>query len=186
MMAQEPNKRRFYDRDPVTADSLELIATFPSELQKTLAVGLNNIAIKDFNAEAKLHNFRSLGKDIVLPLYKSKQKLREYDQNQDFHNAINYLRILSQQERSSVSRKVIDIAAYLQQYLKACKKTRTKASRSTAEQIRDTYIEEGAESAGQLTQGICQDVIDSAQQPGTDISFDENKIRYDSHNASSE
>jgi hypothetical protein len=179
--APTTENRRFYDQDRIIGHSVELIKTFPIDVQHALAKGISMIAIKDHRADDRMHNFKSRGTETILPLYKSKKKRRYYDLNADFHNSINYFRILNKQECHDIARKVLGIASQVKNYLQTCKDVKKKPLQRNVEEIRDTYVEQGADRAEEYVQTLCDDLASMVGAPLTDISFDENRIRGTSH-----
>src|SRR5690242_14856760 len=94
-MTQQSTFKRWYDRQPKLSQAFKLIILLPDEVRSIISESLMLIANREFNANERENSFRTLGHDKILGLHKSKNKRREYDQNELLHKAMNYLYILS-------------------------------------------------------------------------------------------
>lgn len=147
-------KKRFYDLDVNVAQAVQLLMLFPDEIQSIIADGLSYIAEREFKANEILKELKSLGRDKVLAIYNSQKKRRDYDKNPSVHRAMNYLMILSDENRRFIAQQIIGLMGYLQNYLKACRKYESSASLDTMESITGVYLELGVQEVQQLIRAI--------------------------------
>jgi hypothetical protein len=139
--------KRFYDGEPTTSQVVNLMLKFPDELQTVLGNSMSEIAARDFNADEILNDLKSLGTEKVLSMYKSKQKKRDYDRNAAFHQAMNYMMVMSSQNRQAISGKVLVLMGHMQEYLQVCKERNASPSAQVMADIADVYIKEGSDQA---------------------------------------
>jgi hypothetical protein len=145
-----PKQQRFYDLDISMSQAVALLLLFPDEMQAVIADGLSYIAEKEFRANDIIRELKSLGRDKVLAIFNSKRKRREYDQNAAVHRALNYLLVLSEENRQLISRKILSLMGYLQEYLHTCRTYDNVPSLETFESITAAYIQLGAMEAKKL------------------------------------
>lgn len=150
----EPSALRWYDRHKTVSRSVKLIETFPEEIQVIIAQGIISLAERECQARELMSNLRSLGPDKVLGIFKSKNRRRSYDQSGPVHQAMNYLFILSEENRLFVASQVIEIVNYIYEYLKSCKRYEIDANHEDVVELTQTYIDSGAEEAKQLLVNI--------------------------------
>lgn len=141
------NTRRFYEEHPTVRKAVESLFLFPDDIQRIIAKGFSIIAERDCNAVELLKEFRTLGTERVLSLYKSKKKQRKYDKNPVVHDAMNYMLVMNEKSRVFLASKVIDLVGFMQDYLHVCKTHSTAPQIETVETIATTYIEHGPEQA---------------------------------------
>ncbi|WP_373533526.1 hypothetical protein [Vampirovibrio sp.] len=132
--------RRFYDGDRLVGDSINITRQLTQDLQGVIAAGFSFIAIQDHQADHRLGNLKSLGSETILPLYKSKNKRRDYDQVAEFHVALNYLRVLEPEERQSVSQRILGLVKFAQDYQDKCKFRALLPNKKKLEEVRDAYL----------------------------------------------
>lgn len=153
------SNQRFYDRDKSVCAAVNLTRQLPQDFQGLIADGINTVAVRDHQADEKLSHLKSLGAERILPLYKSKNKRRDYDTVPEFHTAMNYLRILEEDERRKVTDTIIDLAEFAHHYLETCRYTACIPDQKKIEQVRDTYLEMETAQAMQYLQAIRQEVL---------------------------
>lgn len=141
------SNRRFYEGNPTVKLAVDSLFLFPDEIQRIIAKGFSTIAERDCNALELLKEFRMLGSDRVLALYKSKRKQRKYDNNPTVHGAMNYLLVMNEKSRVFLATKVIELVGFMQDYLKICKSHSYSPQIQTVEKISDVYIEHGPDAA---------------------------------------
>jgi hypothetical protein len=145
---QQPmSNRRFYEDHPTVKTAVESLFLFPDDIQRIIARGFSIIAERDCNALELLKEFRTLGSERVLALYKSKKKQRKYDQNPIVHEAMNYMLVMNEKSRVFLASKVIELVGFMQTYLKLCKQYATAPETEAIEAISHTYVEHGPEKA---------------------------------------
>jgi hypothetical protein len=116
-------------------------------MQGVIAAGFSVLAIREHQADRRLGKLKSMGRDQVLHLYKSKNKRRACDQVSEFHVALNHLRVLEVDERQNVSQRILALAKFAQDYLDKCKFTALLPSKQKLEEVRDTYLQLETEKA---------------------------------------
>ena len=149
MSAQQTHKR-WYDRQPRLAQGVRMLFLFPSEVKSIVSEATVLIANREFQDTEELQSFRTLGTDKILGLHKSKNKRREYDQNELLHKAMNYLYILSNENQDFMAEHILKMVQYIQDYLSACKAFQTEPSVEEVAQVTAAYVEGGAPEAEAL------------------------------------
>lgn len=145
------------------SEAVNVTRQLPRDMQGIIATGLSMVAIRDHQADHKIGNLKSIGTDKVLPLYKSKNKRRDYDQVSEFHMAMNYLQILEEPERRDVSGKMIELVEFARDYLEKCRYTAILPEKRKVERIRDIYLGLEREKARQYLETIRQEFLTSLQ-----------------------
>lgn len=140
-------KRRFYEKHSAVSQAVESLLLFPDDIQRIIAKGFSTIAERDCQAAEIMKEFKSLGTDKVLALYKSKTKKRKYDQNPITHQAMNYLMIMSDESQIFMAGKIMELVGFMQDYLKLCKRHAVTPQRESVETISNTYVMRGATEA---------------------------------------
>jgi hypothetical protein len=143
----DSSKKRFYDEDPTVSQAVEALFIFPDEIQSIIAQAFAKIAERDCNAAEILKEFRTLGSERVLALYKSKKKQRKYDKNPTVHNAMNYLMVMDEKSRRFLATKVIELIGFMQTYFGVCRQHSTSPELSAIEAIAGAYAENGPAAA---------------------------------------
>ncbi|MEB3286234.1 MAG: hypothetical protein VKJ04_01900 [Vampirovibrionales bacterium] len=141
--------RRWYEREPMVKQSIELLETFPDEILTIVAEGVNKVAEQEFRAAELMKTYKSLGQEKIISLYKSKNKLRSYDKNAMMHKAVNYFLLISEENRLVMSTKVIELVGVVRDYLHVCKEASEPPVALHVTTIRDSYVEAGLKGARQ-------------------------------------
>ncbi len=139
------NKYRFYDRDVNVSRAVELLLVLPFDLQSIIADGIAFIAEQEFRANELLRELKSLGTEKVLAVYKSKQRKRDYDKNPAMHKAINYLMVLSDDNRLWMAKKIVGLVAHLKEYLQTCRLYSMSPTQQGVGSLTRAYTHQGAE-----------------------------------------
>lgn len=147
---------RFYDREKVVQKAIELIPHFPEKIQIVVAKGISLLAIAEYGADKKMKSLKSMGSDKVMALHKSQLKRRRYDMLPELHHAVNYLKILSSDERQMVCVKIVQVARCIDHYLEVCETCRIEPETVTVEKFRDTYIDQGPDQAEAYLKIVCE------------------------------
>jgi hypothetical protein len=134
--------------------SVELLETFPGEIQAVIAEGIIRLAERECQANEALSNLRSLGPDKVLGIFKSKNRRRGYDKNNPMHQAMNYLFILSDQNRVFIANQVIELVNFIYEYLKICRMYQVSARLEEVSELIRLYLEAGTVEAHQMLEDI--------------------------------
>ncbi len=142
--------RRWYDRDQKSSLAIETILKLPPEMQQIICKAVMQLAEKEIKDREDLENFRSVGMDKILSLYKAKERKREYDRNDQMHDTLNYLGLLSEENRCFVSQVVLDIMLLIQEYLKMCQENDLAVRRRDFEDLTAAYVRRGSSYARQL------------------------------------
>ncbi len=150
-------KKRFYDQDPAISRAVEVLMLLPEEMQSIIADGMSLIAEEEFKANELLNDFRSIGTDKVLAIYKSKQKKRKYDKNPSTHRAMNYMMVLSPENRLLISKKIVELMGYVQDYLKACQANHVDADNLVVGNLTDVYVKFGSDETRQFLRAVQQE-----------------------------
>lgn len=141
------SKDRFYEKDPLVKQAVDAMFLFPPEVQVIIASGFSLIAESDCKAKELMNDSKSLGTEKVLALYKSKQKRRPYDFDPTLHQAMNYLMIMSEENRRFLATKIIEMIGFMQDYLKVCQEYTEAPQSQTIEGITKTYSRQGPTEA---------------------------------------
>lgn len=141
---------RFYDQDPVLSQAVQVMRMFPEDMQAIIADSLSMIAERECQASALMEDLKSIGTEKVLAIYKSKQKKRDYDQSPSLHRAMNYLSILSGENRAFIARKIMELMGYIQEYLKTCQGHSIPAETQAVEALADVYVKFGPDRCKQF------------------------------------
>ncbi|HEY9685483.1 MAG TPA: hypothetical protein V6C52_00760 [Coleofasciculaceae cyanobacterium] len=153
---QQLSYQRWYDKHQTVSKSVKLLETFPEEIQVIISEGIVRLAIRECQANELMDNLRSLGPEKVLGIFKSKNKRRSYDNNSTVHQAMNYLYIMTDENRLFIAGQVIEIVNFIYEYLKECKKFKMSAQLEDVSSITQAYIESGSDEARRLLAGIQQ------------------------------
>lgn len=156
---------RWYDKRPTVARSVETLEQFPSEIQTVIADGVAQIAEDEFNVGETMNMFRSLGREKIMALYKSKNKARSYDKNPSFHKIMNYMTILPETHQDCMATHILCLSDHTANYLQLCQKLRTPPEVRTLQKLRDAYVTFGNERAHRFIQET-QVTLNEAIQSG--------------------
>lgn len=151
--------QRFYDQDPLLQESIKLANGLPAEIQSVVANGFNWIATRQFQADTRLGNLKSLGSEVVLPLYKSKSKRRQYDSLPEFHTAINYLRVLRPEERHQLAERMISFNRLVVDYVEKCTFTAFLPDHNRLKRISETFLPMEKERAQEYLLSVRQELL---------------------------
>lgn len=156
------HSNRFYDQDPVVSQAVKLLLMLPSEIQTLAAECLSKIAETEYRMIEMLQETKSLGSDKIMALYKSKQKKREYDQNPAMHRALNYLMLLTAENRRMIAHRIVGLISHIQDYLKACQKFSIAPSYQQMGDVAIMYMHRGPDEANLLIRDM---ELKSLRQP---------------------
>lgn len=146
-MKNNPNNfARWYDSRPKISQASRLLFILPDEIQSIISEATLLIADKEFQQEEKEQQIRSLGREKIMGLHLSKNKRREYDQNPHLHKAMNYLYILSENNREFMAEHILKMVQYIQYHLETCKLAQRTPDLKEVAEIVNTYVKLGDES----------------------------------------
>jgi hypothetical protein len=136
--------QRWYERQPRLSQSVKVLQMMPDAIKSILADAIMLIATREFGKEEPLNVIRSLGSEKIMGLHKSKNKRREYDQNELLHKAMNYLYILSEEKQDFMAEHALKMLHYIQDYLAACQEFQVDSSIEEVAALAKTYVEQGS------------------------------------------
>lgn len=151
---KEKPKNRWYDKDPAILRSVNLLETFPVEMQTIVSEGVIVLAERECDAQELMSSLRSLGPETVLALFKSKNMRRAYDENQTMHKAMNYFFILSEENRRFMADRIHDMLDFVADYLRLCHDYQQTPSTENLSEVIGRYIESGSEEAERLLRSL--------------------------------
>lgn len=138
---------RFYEKNPTVHKAVTLLFKFPPDIRSVLAKGFCAIAESDFDAHLVIKDFKRLGAEKVLALYKSQQKRREYDTDPYLSKAMNYLMILNPDQQFFLSVKLLDLIQVVRDFMVLCKKHAMSIQLAMIEKLTSTYVHFGLSEA---------------------------------------
>ncbi|WP_373532716.1 hypothetical protein [Vampirovibrio sp.] len=166
-MSDANNFVRWYDSRPKLSQAARLLFTFPDEIKSIISEAVLIIADREFRQDEKERHIRSLGYEKILALHKSKSRRREYDENQHLHQAMNYLYLLSEDNREFMAEHILKMVRYIQHYLETCMITQTAPSLDEIAEITTLYIKSGDESVKlflkNLRHEFCEKLLDGKE-----------------------
>ena len=169
MEMKKQHFQRWYDKKPEMSRSIQILASFPTEIQSIVSKGIVEMADKEFAANELVRSYKSLGAEKVLGLYKSKKKMRTLDKNPDVHQAMTYLYVLSEDNQLTMAHKILDLMEYIHKYFSTCKTYSQQADEKTLMLLTKTYIHQGKENAQSFLKELEVIFLDRVHQTGTRI-----------------
>lgn len=142
-MSQQPSFKRWYDRQPKLSRAFKLIIILPDEVRSIISESLMLIANKEFESKERDTSFKTVGSEKILGLHKSKNKRREYDQNEQLHKAMNYLYVLSDDNQDFMAEHILKMVEFIQKYFATCHEFKVKPSLEEVAVVTNTYVEKG-------------------------------------------
>lgn len=155
-MSTADGYKRWYDRQPRLSQSVRVMMLLPDEIKSIVSNGMIHLANMEYQVSEKMHTFRTLGTDKVMGLHMSKNRRREYDQNDLMHKMMNYLYILSESNQDAMANHVLTLMSHIQDYLQSCKVFKAEADMETVAEITTTYVEKGSGDVRQFLEHIKQ------------------------------
>ncbi len=144
---ENKHHKRWYDQDNRVSTAVHMIMKFPPEMQSIICRGIYLLAEKEFRANELITEFKTLGTEKVLAMYKSKEKKRTYDANPNVHKAMNYLYLLSEQNRNLMATHILSLMSVMQEYLQICQNARQAPKAGEVEELTDSYVANGIQAA---------------------------------------
>ncbi len=158
--------KRFYENDPLVKQAVEAIFLFPYEIQSIIASGIADLAENECQVKAILEDVKSLGADVVLSIYKSKRRRRQYDGNPNLHQAINYLMVLPEDKRRLLAVKISELIELMGDYLKICRDHQADTQAEVVQAITTTYVKTGQKQCKLLLGQLEKEFRQKIQQMG--------------------
>lgn len=143
-MSEPESFKRWYERQPKLSQAVKLLIILPDEVRTIIGEALMLLANREFEMSKYSEGSRSLGGDKVLGLYKSKNRRREYDQNETLHQAMNYLYILSDENQDFMAVHILKMLDYMQQYFATCREFNTEPSLEDVAALMQQYVIQGS------------------------------------------
>lgn len=147
-------KRRWYDQDELIAYFVHTMEAFPNEVQKIIAEGITQLADDQFQANEILESRRTIGREKVLALFKSKQYQRKYDGQPLFHKAMNYFFILNERNRKTIVQKSNEVLNFSVDYFQMCETYEQDPDLKQVSTITHSCLREGGEKAQLFLRGV--------------------------------
>lgn len=120
---------------------------FPDEFKTIICDGISILAEREFKVNEMISQFKSLGSDKVLALFKSKQRKRDYDAHPAMHQTMNYLFVLSPEHKMFMANHIISLVEVVQDYLRLCQRTQHAPESESVGVITKAYVNQGRDSA---------------------------------------
>lgn len=171
------SKQRFYDREPVVSQAVELIFAFPEPIQEIVALGLSQIANQEFRANELMNNVKSMGSENVLAMFKSKRRRRAYDNNQITHQAMNHLFILPNDKRIFVSEKVVELVRFVEELIRITNRNSATVDLEAVRRIVEAYVQFGPEESRRFLEAVRAQFLRSLGADEVVVSEDEAGLR---------
>lgn len=142
-MGESESFQRWYDSRPKMSQAARLMFAFPDEIQTIISEATLFIADREFRENERERSVRSLGREKVLGLHKSKNRRREYDYNPHLHQAMNYLYVLSEDNREFIAEHILKMVRYIQHYLETCQIAETAPRIEDVAEVTRRYVQSG-------------------------------------------
>lgn len=142
-MGESESFQRWYDSRPKMSQAARLMFAFPDEIQTIISEATLFIADREFRENERERSVRSLGREKVLGLHKSKNRRREYDDNPHLHQAMNYLYVLSEDNREFIAEHILKMVRYIQHYLETCQITEIAPRIEEVAEVTRMYVQSG-------------------------------------------
>ena len=155
-------KKRWYDQNKALSASIPMLETFPIEIQALIADSMIVLAERECRADKLMDELKSLGAEVVLGLYKSKNKRRVYDSNPSMHKAMNYLYILPDANRTFMGEQIRDVIQHVYAYFQTCKAASVEPSLQDVGAITKTFAHGGTVEAQQTVEKFKTQYADKA------------------------
>lgn len=162
---EKGSQKRWYDHDTHVATAVDLVMKFPPEIQSIIFKGIYMLAEKEFRANELMNEFKTLGTEKVLAMYKSKEKKRIYDQDPNTHKAMNYLYLLSEQNRKLMAHHILSLMGVMQDYLKVCQNAKQAPKSGEVASLTDSYVDSGIQAAKSMLAELENIYLSTAASP---------------------
>jgi len=135
--------RRWYDQKPSVSGLVRMVHVSPPEVHGTMGRSMTAIVKRDCKAIVVSGAVRSLGSAKVMALYKSKNRLRSLDHNNDLFRAMNELYILPEPQQNHIVTCSLELIDNIFSYLQICQEDSRQYSPTEIENIAHQYIRFG-------------------------------------------
>lgn len=134
------SQRRWFDKYDSICMALTNIQKLPLDFQAIVSAGVNVLIERVLDTDEKV---KSVGKDKILSLHKSKNRNREYDKSPELHKTMNYLLILPDEGRESLGTQFQNIATTVVEYVDDCNATHQEPKAVEVEGMTQTFVDSG-------------------------------------------
>lgn len=165
-----PKRLRWYDRNPRLSVAVQLMMVFPDEFKTIICEGISLLAEREFKVNELIYQFKSLGSDKVLSLFKSKQRKRDYDEHPAMHQTMNYLYVLSDEHKTFMANHIISLVEVVQDYLRLCQRARHAPESQAVGTLTNAYVNTGRDSARVMLKQFEARFIETVQTRAYEIS----------------
>jgi hypothetical protein len=110
--------RRWYDTRPTIKQAVGLMPKFPHAFQTIMAEGIITIADKQYRAEQRLNELKTLGNKLIMALYKANQKQRKMDHTAELFQLNRYLMILPADKSDALSVDMLKLMTLIGRYIR--------------------------------------------------------------------
>lgn len=149
--------RRWYDDEPDVQQSIDLMEKFPPEIQEIVGEGAVTLAERECQARDIMSSLRSLGAERILSIYKSQNKQRAYDQSPSFHKMVNYMLVISPENRRFLARQISRMVVNISEYFKSCRYYDVEPDAAEVAEMTRAYVEMGSEDARRFLDKLKED-----------------------------
>lgn len=136
---------RWYDQRPQLAKAVRILLLMPDEIRTIMGEGITTLTRQEFEEILKEKHYVSVGSEKIMGLHKSKNRRREYDQNEALHHAMNYLYIMSESGQDLMAEHMIQMLDYIQRYLDICQEFQQPLSLEEIAAMTEKYIQNKTE-----------------------------------------
>ncbi len=146
--------QRWYDKHKSLGKCIELLESFPPEIQSIIAEGIITLSERECQAHEILQSLKSMGAEKILGMYKSKNKRRSYDNDPTLHRAMTYLYVLSEENQLFMASQIMDLLNYIYDYLKTCKAFEADPTVEEVASVTRTFVDSGSSEAKQFLEQV--------------------------------
>jgi len=168
--------QRWYEAYPKLTQSLSALETFPPQILDIILCGVIEVAENECRVNEILNSFKTLGTEKVLALHKSKARKRSYDRNPQLHKTMNYIYVLSDENRAFMAEKMLGLVQFVIEYLKACNEFQATPDGDEIGQLSTCYVRRGDVSARQLLDNIREKFEETVRLASAKASGQQNEL----------
>lgn len=163
-MGESETFHRWYDSRPKMSQAAKLLFAFPDELKSILSEAILTIGDREFSEKKWERLARSLGREKIMGLHKSKNKRREYDENPGLHAAMNALYVLSEDNREILAEHIIKMVRFIQHYLESCQITQTAPELEEVAEVTRQYIYSGEKKVQTFLENLRYELLEQMKK----------------------
>ncbi len=165
-MDNQETTKRWYEQDSKIAVSVQLIMKFPVELQQVIFEGVDLLVKRELKNTELANQYKTLGQEKVLAVFKSKQRKRYYDHVPEIHKAMNQIMVLPEDDQAFIAGHIIDLVKMIKEYFEAQLDSQQSSvtTKNDVKQLTDTYVKEGDDKARQYLEVLKQKFMASVEK----------------------